>query len=97
MANTAQQIPDVRQSTLNDLIEQASNHHAALLRTRQFSGEILIDKYAFRIKIEEDDAILIARSIEFDDPMAIARLTSIVRTMQQLMPATAAFSVGGVA
>lgn len=95
MANTAQQIPDVRQSTLNDLIEQASNHHAALLRTRQFSGEILIDEYAFRIKIEEDDAILIARSIEFDDPLAIARLTSIIRTMQQLMPATAAFSVGG--
>lgn len=97
MANTAQQIPDVRQSTLNDLIEQASNHHAALLRTRQFSGEILIDKHAFRIKIEEDDAILIARNIEFDDSMAIARLTSIIRTMQQLMPATAAFSVGGVA
>lgn len=97
MANTAQQIPDVRQSTLNDLIEQASNHHAALLSTRQFSGEILIDEYAFRIKIEEDDAVLIARSIEFDDSMAIARLTSIIRTMQQLMPATAAFSVGGVA
>lgn len=97
MANTAQQIPDVRQSTLNDLIEQASNHHAALLRTRQFSGEILTDEYAFRIKIEEDDAILIARNIEFDDSMAIARLTSIIRTMQQLMPATAAFSVGGVA
>lgn len=97
MANTAQQIPDVRQSTLNDLIEQASNHHAALLRTRQFSGEILIDEHAFRIKIEEDDAVLIARNVNFIEPLAIERMQSLVRTMQQLMPATAAFSVGGVA
>mgnify|MGYP006397775355 FL=1 len=97
MANTAQQIPDVRQSTLNDLIEQASNYHAALLRTRQFSGQILIDEYAFRIKIEEDDAVLLVRSVEFDDPLAIERMKSIIRTMQQLMPATAAFTVGGAA
>ena len=74
MANTAQQLPDVRQSTLNDLIEQASNHHAALPRTRQFSGEILIDEYAFRIKIEEDDAVLLVRSVRIDQILLVRHL-----------------------
>ena len=97
MANTAQQLPDVRQSTLNDLITQAQNHHAALLRSRQFCGQILIDDYAFRIKIEEDDALLLVRSVEFDDPLAIERMKSIIGTMQHLMPASAAFIVGGAA
>ncbi|MCK7458470.1 hypothetical protein [Idiomarina aminovorans] len=97
MANTAQQLPDVRQSTLNDLIRQVSNHHAALLRTRQFCGQILIDGFAMRVKVEEDDAILLVRNVEFDDPLAIERLKSIIKTLQQLMPVTAAFTSGGAA
>lgn len=89
---------ELYQQNLNDLIDQVTTHHAALMRCHQFSGHMNISADLLELVVDESDAVLLTRKLDLNDKFILQRLRGLITTMQEIMPASSAFvTAGGVA
>ena len=82
-------------ANLNQLIDQVSIHHAALMRCPQFSGHLRITSDHLALVVDEDDSVVITRNFDLNDAFILQRLRGLITTMQEIMPASSAFETTG--
>lgn len=75
---------------LNDLLDQVSHHHCALLRSKKFSGHLTVRGDSVDLVIDEADEVILARKFDLNDKHVMERLRGTINTMQEIMPAASA-------
>ena len=75
---------------LNDLLDQVSHHHCALLRSKKFSGHLTVRGDSVDLVIDEADEVILARKFDLTDKHVMERLRGTINTMQEIMPAASA-------